>query len=134
MSPPRDGGPTPRAPDGRMVRPEIWRPPDRHILLGVSHPSDDPALHRVFEVRAAFDVVANGWLARVAEQNQNEQSEAWGPHLRGEGAPPVFATAAACLGDAVTSVVAMVDQDAYDASHPVSSSAEAETSQASDDS
>ena len=114
MNPVPDGGPTPRPPDGRMVRPEIWRPPDRHILLGVSHPSDDPALHRVFEVRAAFDAVAGGWLARVAEQNQNEQREPWGPHLRSEGAPPVFATAAACLGDAVASVVAMADREAVE--------------------
>ncbi|MGH2614763.1 MAG: hypothetical protein ACRDJC_05960, partial [Thermomicrobiales bacterium] len=86
--------------------------PDRHILLGVSHPSDDPALHRVFEVRASFDTETRGWFARVGEQNLNEQREAWGPHLTDEGAPASFPTAAACLGDAVATIVAMVDREA----------------------
>ncbi len=108
-----------RAPGSRVVRPEVWRAPDRHVLLGVSHASDDPALHRVFEVRASFDVAAGGWLARVGEQNLNDQREDWGPNLASEGALPAFPTAAACLGDAVATIVAMVDRDALDADQPV---------------
>lgn len=101
-----------RAGGGHIVRPTVWPSPDRHILLGVSHASDDPALHRVFEVRASFDVATGGWQARVGEQNLNEQREDWGPHLTNEGVQPVFPTAAACLGDAVATIVAMVDRDA----------------------
>ena len=53
----------------------------RHIVLGVSHASDDPARHRNFEVRAVFDTRALGWVARVAEQNRNEQLGIWGADL-----------------------------------------------------
>ena len=102
---PRHGG-------GNIVRPSVWRPPDRHILLGVSQPSGDPAQHRVFEVRASFDAASGGWLARVGEQNLNEQREDWGPHLTNEGTLSPFPTAAACLGNAVAAIVAMVDREA----------------------
>ena len=85
---------------------------DRHIRLGVSHPSDDPARHRVFEVRAAYDEAAGGWVARVGEQNPNEQLDGWGPKPDGGGRARAFPTAAACLGDAVAAVVAMVDREA----------------------
>ncbi|MBA2597118.1 MAG: hypothetical protein H0V00_10895 [Chloroflexia bacterium] len=121
MSPPREGTPPERARAGRVVRPDVWRTPDRHILLGVSHVSDDPALHRVFEVRASYDATTGGWLASVAEQNQNEQREDWGPRLSGDSAPSAFPTAAACLGDTVSAIVAMVDRDALGAAHPLSS-------------
>ena len=50
----------------------------RHIVLGVSHSSDDPARHRNFEVRAVFDAMTRGWVARVAEQNRNEQRRSLG--------------------------------------------------------
>jgi len=120
MRSPLNGDETDRARGGRVVRPEVWRPPDRHILIGVSHASDDPALHRVFEVRAAFDVASGGWLARVGEQNLNEQREDWGPNLTNEGVLPTFPTAAACLGDAVATIVAMADRDALGALQPVS--------------
>ncbi len=121
MSRARDGDEPGRGRGGRMVRPDVWRTPDRHILLGVSHVSDDPALHRIFEVRASYEVTAGGWLASVAEQNQNEQREDWESKLSGNTAPSVFPTAAACLGDAVTAIVAMVDRDALVASRPLSS-------------
>jgi hypothetical protein len=89
-------------------------------LLGVSHPSDDPSRHRVFEVRATFDAAAGGWVARVGEQDRNEQCGVWGPNLAPGGEVGVFATAAACLGDAVATIVALVDRDAAE-------TAEAET-------
>ena len=97
-----------------MLRPEVWHLPDRHILLGISHPSDDPARHRTFEVRAAYDGKTGAWRARVGEQNLNEQRGDWDPDLRDADAPPLFPTAAACLGDAVTRLITVVDQDAHD--------------------
>jgi hypothetical protein len=65
----------------------------RHILLGVSHVSDDPTQHRLFEIRAVYDQEADGWVAQVAEQNRNEQPGAWTP-------------------DAVTTLVTLVDREA----------------------
>ena len=85
---------------------------DRHIRLGVSHPSDDPARHRVFEARAAYDAGAGGWVARVGELNANEQLDGWGPPPGDEGAPRAFPTPAACLGNAVEALVAVVDREA----------------------
>ncbi len=85
----------------------------RHILLGVSHASDDPTRHRLFEIRAVYDHEANGWVAQVAEQNRNEQPGAWAAEMRMDGiCSHVFPTAAACLGDAVTSVITLVDREA----------------------
>ena len=57
----------------------------RHILLGVSHASDDPARHRLFEIRATYDQAANGWVAQVAEQNRNEQPGAWAAEVLMDG-------------------------------------------------
>jgi len=57
----------------------------RHILLGVSHVSDDPARHRHFEIRATYDQAANGWVAQVAEQNRNEQPGAWAAEVLMDG-------------------------------------------------
>ena len=85
---------------------------DRHVRLGVSHPSGDPARHRVFEIRAAYDGAAGGWVARVGEENANEQLQGWGPGPSDGGRSRVFATPAACLGDAVAAVVALVDREA----------------------
>jgi hypothetical protein len=87
----------------------------RHILLGVSHPTDDPRRHRIFEIRASYDATAAGWVAQVGEQDRNEQRGAWAPLLTPDGATPVFPTAAACLGAAVASLIATVDADALDA-------------------
>jgi hypothetical protein len=86
----------------------------RHLLLGISHSSGDPVRHRNFEVRAVFDAMTGGWIARVAEQNRNEQRGVWGADLTDSGRLPTFPTAAACLGNAVTMLVAMVDRDADD--------------------
>jgi hypothetical protein len=96
---------------GRVPRPITLRAPDRHILLGVSHPSDDPFKHRVFELRAAFDTARGGWVAHVGEQNHNEQRGDWLPLPAGGGEVRVFPTAAACLGDAVAIVIAAFDED-----------------------
>ena len=86
----------------------------RHILLGVSHSSNDPARHRNFEVRAVFDAMTGEWIARVAEQNRNEQRGVWGADLTDSERSPTFPTAAACLGNAVAMLVAMVDREADD--------------------
>ncbi len=106
MTPPPDGE------VGRVVRPSVWRRPDRHVSLAVSHPSDDPVRHRVFEVRATFDDAAGGWVAQVGEQDHNEQRGSWGPLSGADDQPGAFPSAAACLGDAVAALVAMVDRDA----------------------
>jgi hypothetical protein len=97
-----------------MLRPEVWQSPDRHILLGISHPSDDPARHRTFEVHAAYDAQTGEWSARVGEQNLNEQRGAWEAHWADTKGAPRFPTAAACLGDAVARLIAVVDQEAED--------------------
>ena len=86
----------------------------RHILLGVSHPSDDPGRHRNFEIRAVFDTKTWGWVARVAEQNRNEQRGVWGADLTDLERMPAFPTAAACLGNAVAIIVAIVDRETQD--------------------
>ncbi len=99
---------------GRMLRPEVWRPQDRHILVGISHPSDDPARHRIFEIRATYDAETGAWSARVGEQNLNEQRGDWEPELVDADGAPRFPTAAACLGDAVGRLMTIVDQDAQD--------------------
>lgn len=98
----------------RVLRPDVWHPPDRHILVGISHPSNDPVRHRTFEVRAAYDVETGAWSARVGEQNLNEQRGPWGPDSADANAAQRFSTAAACLGDAVTRLVTMVDQEAQE--------------------
>jgi len=85
----------------------------RHILLGISHASDDPARHRLFEIRATYDQAATGWVAQVAEQNRNEQPGDGTPELlTDEIQSHVFPTAAACLGDAVTILITLVDREA----------------------
>ncbi len=94
---------------GKLVRPAIWRPVDRHVLLGVSHASNDPARHRTFQIRATYEAERKGWQAYVGEQNLNDQRGDWTP-LLGE-TTPVFATAAACLGHATTTIVAAFDDD-----------------------
>jgi hypothetical protein len=97
-----------------MLRPKVWHPPDRHILLGISHPSDDPARHRTFEIRATYDAETRAWIARVGEQNLNEQRGDWDPEFADADGAPRFLTAAACLGDAVARLMTIVDQDAHD--------------------
>ena len=101
---------------GRMLRPEVWHSHDRHILLGISHASNDPARHRTFEVRAAYDADTGEWSARVGEQNLNEQLGDWEPRRADANGARRFPTAAACLGDAVARLITMVDQEAQDRS------------------
>ncbi len=103
---PLQGG-EPRARDGNQ---DDRR--ERSIRVGVGHPSGDPARHRVFEVRASYDEAADGWVARVGEENANEQIDPWGAAPDLGGMPRAFPTPAACLGDAVAGLVAMVDQEA----------------------
>ena len=112
--PPTDADP-PEGRRGRVVRPAQWHRPDRHISLAVSHPSDDPSRHRVFEIRAAFDPAAGGWVAHAGEQDLNEQRGAWEPLSGANRQIRAFPTAASCLGDAVAAIVAMADKDAEDA-------------------
>ena len=80
---------------------------------GSATPPDDPARHRHFEIRATYDQAANGWVAQVAEQNRNEQPGAWAAEVLMDGIRShVFPTAATCLGDAVTSLITLVDREA----------------------
>jgi hypothetical protein len=95
---------------GRLLRRQIWRPADRHLLLGVSHPSNDPAHHRTFEIRAHYDAARQGWVASVGEQNLNDQRGDWAA-LLGDEQRAFFSTAAACLGHAVETIVAAFDRD-----------------------
>ena len=97
--------------NGKVLRPTVWQRQDRHILVGVSHASDDPSRHRNFVVLATFDMVLGGWVARVAEQNPDDQRSARGPHPMAPGEGQAFPTAATCLGDAVTAIVAMAGED-----------------------
>lgn len=85
---------------------------DRHILVGVSHPSGDPSLHRAFDIRASYDETAGGWVAGVGEQDANGQLRGWGPRPADGHLARAFPTPAACLGDAVAAVVAKVDREA----------------------
>lgn len=93
-----------------LPRPQILRPAPRHVLLGVSHDSNDPARHRTFEIRATYDASVHGWVAHVGEQNLNEQRGDW-TSLAGEDRLSSFPTAAACLGHAVAALVTSFDQD-----------------------
>ena len=85
---------------------------DRHVRLGVSHRSDDPARYRTFAIRADHDAAAGDWVARVEEEDANEQLGSWAPPAGALGR--AFPTPAACLGAAVAAVVAAVDRDAAD--------------------
>lgn len=91
------------------------RPVDRYIRLGVGHPSGDPARHRVLEVRATYSAEAGGWVARLGEQTVNDQVPGFGARLTTGSRVRACATPAACLGDAVTSIVALVDGETPEA-------------------
>ena len=107
---PLQGGERPTHGDHRDDRRE------RSISVGVGHPSGDPARHRVFEIRASYDEAVARWVARVGEENANEQLDPWEAVPDLGGRPRAFPNPAACLGDAVTSLVAMVDRMADGAS------------------
>ncbi len=84
---------------------------ERSIRVGVSHPSGDPARHRVFEIRTSYDEAAGGWVARVGEENANEQLDRWGAALHLGDRTQAFSTPATCLGEAVAALVAAVDRE-----------------------
>jgi hypothetical protein len=91
-----------RAEDQRRSR-------ERYIRFGVGQPSGDPAQHRVFDVRATYSAAAGGWVARLGELSVNDQFQGFGARLTDGHPGRPFDTAAACLGDAVTTILAMVD-------------------------
>lgn len=94
---------------GTVVRPQVWRRQDRHVVLAVSHTSQDPALHRTFQVRASFLNAEQGWRAFVSEQNFNDQFGEWSP-LPGQD-EVILPTAAACLGWATEALVTVCGED-----------------------
>lgn len=100
-----------RAAAGNKAADKQGRPKDRYLRVGVGHPSGDATLHRDFEVRASYDEGAGGWVAQVGELNRNHQIEALGP-APGGAQERASATPAACLGNAVSSIVAMADAEA----------------------
>ena len=62
-----------------------------------------------------LDAGNGGWTARVSEQNLNEQRGDWEDQLTGGGPAQLFPTPAACLGETVGRLIAIVDQQADDA-------------------
>jgi hypothetical protein len=111
----RRDSPVPASLPAETMSPQRPLPASRHIVVGVSDPSDDPSRHRVFEIRAVYDATAGGWIAGVDEQNANAQPEWWPRWQPGEGRAPASPTAAACLGRAVEIIVDMVAGEASDA-------------------
>jgi len=95
---------------GKMLRPQVWRRPDRHVMVAISHASNDPALHRTVQIRASFDMERNGWRAHISPQDHNDQYGDWSLLLN--AGDPLYATAAACLGHAVTELVSAFDGEA----------------------
>ena len=83
----------------------------RHLRVGVSHPSGDPARHRAFEVRASYRA-GIGWVADLTEENLNDQLQVAAVSMQGTDHAEALPTAAACLGDAVAMLVRTVDDDA----------------------
>lgn len=94
---------------GKLLRPQIWRHPDRHVTVAISHASNDPGRHRAFQIRASFDAEREGWQAFVSSRNNNEQYGEWSrlPGVNGE----VFPTPAACIGHAATVLIAAFDNE-----------------------
>lgn len=99
---------------GAMLASDPWDTTDRYIRVGISHATGDPTRHRSFEIRATFDSAARGWIAYSGEQNLNDQRGVWQLVRCEAGQASVFPTAAACLGGAVSVIVAEVDRDAKD--------------------
>lgn len=88
--------------------PEAW---DRHVSVGISHPSDDPAHHRTFAIVAARHE-GMGWVAHLTEGNHNDQPRPETVGLQIPDRARAFPTVAECLGDALAMLVRMVDGDA----------------------
>jgi hypothetical protein len=85
---------------------------DRRLQIGISQPTDDPTQHHTYTVRARDDPAAGGWVARAGAQTHNDQFAGWDPESEADRARAVFPSAAACLGAAVTRLIAAVDQAA----------------------
>jgi hypothetical protein len=83
----------------------------RHVAVGISHPSDDPARHRNFGVVADYREGV-GWVAHLTEDDHNDQPRMEPVGLHAPDRSTAFPTAAECLGDAVAMLVRMVDGDA----------------------
>ena len=98
-------------PGGTLEEPPASKGRVRHLRVGVSHPSDDPARHRSFEVRASYRAGV-GWVADLTEENLNDQLQSAAVSMRGTDHVEAFPTAAACLGHAVAMLVRTVDGDA----------------------
>ena len=94
----------------------------RHIVVGISHPSNDPTRHRVFEVRAVPNGQDGGWVASCEEQNANAQPDRWPAWLPNDHRNHPFPTAAACLGNAVEFIVSTLAREAVDLRDPAMSS------------
>lgn len=92
---------------GKMLRPQVWGRPDRHIMVAISHASNDPARHRTIQIRASFDAERNGWRAYVSPQDLNDQYGEWSwlPGTLDQS----YATVAECLGQAVTELISAFD-------------------------
>jgi hypothetical protein len=68
MKPERERNAVHGSADHHILRPAVWQQHDRYIFVGVSHPSDDPSPHRVFDVRATFDAAHGGWVAMMGNR------------------------------------------------------------------
>jgi hypothetical protein len=97
---------------GKLLRPQAWRRPDRHVTVAISHASNDPGRHRTFKIRASFDAERNGWQAFVSPHHHNEQYGEWSLLLGLNG--QLFATPAACLGHAASVLIAAFDDEALE--------------------
>lgn len=84
----------------------------RHIVVGISDPSDDPSRHRTFHIAAVYDALAKGWRAAITEENANAQPGPWRQQSDAHHQAVVASTAAACLGQALEMVVSVVACDA----------------------
>ena len=93
---------------GKMLRPRVWRHPDRHVSVAISHASNDPSRHRAFKIRASYVAEGDGWHAFVSPHHHNEQYGEW---TLLEENDRLFHTAAACLGHAASVLIAAFDGD-----------------------
>lgn len=87
-------------------------PATRHIVVGISDPSDDPSRHRVFQISAVYDATAQGWRAAITEENANAQPGPWLRQSAVSDRAPMAPTAPACLGRAVELIVSVIANDA----------------------
>jgi hypothetical protein len=85
---------------------------DRHSQGGISRPTDDPAQHHAYTVRARYDPAAGGWVARIGEKTHNDEFAGWDPETDAERVRAVFPSAAACLRAAVVRLIDLVDRAA----------------------